>query len=591
MASKAKADDDFYTSELRRYGGGRGRGGGRGGRPAQDEKTLFGSQGPAGINFDQYNKIKVDRSGTGADQVPVLEAFSQLGGSRLPAFLSRNIKLMRYERPTPIQAHAIPLALAGRDLMCCAQTGSGKTCAFLLPVVSALGAPRDRKDQFVDNFAAAPAATVLAPTRELAIQIQVEAVKLCNRSGITSVVVYGGAKARGQLSELARGVDILVATPGRLQDFCNRRLVSLSRVKFLILDEADRMLDMGFMPQIRSLHRLMPAPASRATAMFSATFPPEIQRLARDFMREYVWIGVGRVGSTVASIRQRLLLATNNKREKLALLQRVMGETAAEDGSVGRTLVFVKKKSTARWVSRQLSRAARDGEAGAIGAPSAEIHGDRSQSQREQALARFRRGDVRVLVATDVAARGLDIRGVEHVVNFDLASTPDEFDSYVHRIGRTGRAGNEGLATSFYVPGYEAKVGCGRIAGQLLRLLRETKQEIPKWFMDLPEVRGSGGRGKQQQSRDIRPASSRRGGRPPAKRTSPSGGAAGGSGRGGRNQQQQRQQQQPPQPQAKRRRQQQQQQQGAAGGNGGRRGGRRRGGGRGGRGGRGNRRQ
>ena len=194
-------------------------------------------------------------------------------------------------------------------------------------------------------------------------------------------------------------------------------------------------------------------------------------------------------------MKNRLILVPNNKREKLAFLETVLLGEGDGNGSVPRTLVFVKKKSSARWVSKQLRN-------GPHNISSAEIHGDRSQSQREAALESFRAGKIQVLVATDVAARGLDIAGVEHVVNFDLASTPDEFDSYVHRIGRTGRAGNTGIATSFYVQGYEAKVGCGRIAQSLLRLLTENKQNIPEWFRDLPEIRSGNSGGNKNNKKD-----------------------------------------------------------------------------------------
>ena len=193
--------------------------------------------------------------------------------------------------------------------------------------------------------------------------------------------------------------------------------------------------------------------------------------------------------------KNRLILVPNNKREKLAFLETVLLGEGDGNGSVPRTLVFVKKKSSARWVSKQLRN-------GPHNISSAEIHGDRSQSQREAALESFRAGKIQVLVATDVAARGLDIAGVEHVVNFDLASTPDEFDSYVHRIGRTGRAGNTGIATSFYVQGYEAKVGCGRIAQSLLRLLTENKQNVPEWFRDLPEIRSGNSGGNKNNKKD-----------------------------------------------------------------------------------------
>jgi len=215
----------------------------------------------------------VELKGPGAQDCPALSSFKDLAG--LPPFLVRNIGLMNYERPTPIQKHALPLALLGHDLMCCAQTGSGKTCAFLLPICSALG-----------NEGAAPAASigastlprcvVMAPTRELASQIHLEAQKLCNRSGLRPVVVYGGADQRKQIRELAFGVDIIVATPGRLTDFVDRAIVSLSSVAFLVLDEADRMLDMGFEPQIRRIVEQadMPPKERRQTMLFSATFPP-----------------------------------------------------------------------------------------------------------------------------------------------------------------------------------------------------------------------------------------------------------------------------------------------------------------------------
>jgi len=403
---------------------------------------------------------------------------------------------MRYNKPTPIQAHAIPVALSERDVMCCAQTGSGKTCAFLLPVVSELSqAGRSRSERFTGT-ASSPEVVVLAPTRELASQIHLEALKLTFSSQIVSVVVYGGVSARDQLQGLARGADIVVATPGRLQDFFNREIViSFSKIRFLILDEADRMLDMGFEPQIRGLveHSDMPGPGDRRTFMFSATFPTQMQHLASSFMEDYVWIAVGRVGSTLAAIEQRLILASPNKWQKLDTLCDII-----EEGQ--RTLVFVRTKRNAHWVARELRKSH---------SSSAEIHGDRTQEQRENALNRFRTGNVQVLVATNVAARGLDIAGVDHVVNFDLATNQDEFDSYVHRIGRTGRAGHKGLATSFYVPGYQTNSGCGKIAGDLLRILRETNQDVPQWFLNLPEVPNDGTISTSSSRRKVVPSQKR----------------------------------------------------------------------------------
>jgi ATP-dependent RNA helicase DDX3X len=237
-------------------------------------------------------------------------------------------------------------------------------------------------------------------------------------------------------------------------------------------------LDMGFAPQIRRivLERDMPAPAGRQTAMFSATFPKEIQKLAADFLRPgYVWIAIGRVGSTTDSITQRLVKSTNSRQEKLELLHTQLNEVP------GRTLVFVQKKRTAHQVKRDLFKL--------YNIDAAEIHGDRSQSQRESALAAFKEGTARVLVATNVAARGIDVSDVQHVVNFDLPTSAKEFDDYVHRVGRTGRAGNRGIATSLYVPGYDAKTGNGELAPLLLQLLRSANQDIPEWFLALPELR------------------------------------------------------------------------------------------------------
>jgi len=512
MAEKAAREDNAYRSELEKYKLIAKKN--KGYLPSKynqviSEASLFEKQGAAGIKFDQYDEIEVKLSGKKAKLFKPFTSFTN--DISLPKYLKRNITLMNYERPTPIQSYALPIAFANRDLMCCAQTGSGKTCAFLLPVVTKLssnGKGKKWNEQFVNNnniinnnrstYSAAPAALVLAPTRELAIQIEVECEKLCNgKSNVSSCVVYGGARATNQLTNLAKGKDILVATPGRLQDFVDRNLVSLENIQFLILDEADRMLDMGFEPQIRRLVQKsnMPPPNKRQTFMFSATFPAPMQKLAGEFLHDYIWIGVGRVGSTVSSITQKIMLATNNKREKLALLKEAL--KTARKGA--RTLIFVKKKSSARWVSKQLRKV--DGDFDQI--TSAEIHGDRSQSQRESALNAFRSGEIQILVATDVAARGLDINGVEHVINFDLGATKDEFDSYVHRIGRTGRAGKTGLATSFYVPGFEPKVGCGNIAKDLLHLLTESKQEIPKWFLNLPEIikltTATSNVGKQQQ--------------------------------------------------------------------------------------------
>jgi ATP-dependent RNA helicase DDX3X len=460
------------------------------------ERVLFaGHTGAAGINFSEYTQISVTRSGLESDQVAAMASFQAVAAA-LPPFLVRNVALLGYQTPTPIQQHAIPLALAGRDLMCCAQTGSGKTCAFLLPIAAML-APNGAQQMLPRTVS--PQAIVLAPTRELAQQIEVEAQKLLHLSDHTSTCVYGGANPNAQLTQLAKGVTLLVATPGRLQDFVDRGLVALASIRFLVLDEADRMLDMGFEPQIRRIVERsgMPAKAARQTLMFSATFPPDMQKLAADFLRPYVWIGVGKVGSTTKNIEQRIVRAESSKQLKMPLLVDALAKVN------GRTLVFVKKKATANWLAKQLRRSPVDGGAGI---DAAEIHGDRSQSQREAALARFKDGSIRVLVATDVAARGLDIEQVAHVINFDLGSTKDDFDSYVHRIGRTGRAGHTGIATSFYTPGFDPKNGCGHIARDVVKFLQENSQSVPDWLLALPELAGgavSGGGGASGGKKDM----------------------------------------------------------------------------------------
>jgi len=300
-------------------------------------------------------------------------------------------------------------------------------------------------------------------------------LKCCHNSGgLRAVVIYGGAQPRQQLAELAKGCDIAVATPGRLTDFVDRGLIELHLVEHLVLDEADRMLDMGFEPQIRKLVQRsgMPGVSQRRTMMFSATFPSEIQKLAKEFLRPYVFIAVGRVGGTTENIEQRLVWASSEKRHKFDLL-------LAELQSLrDKTIVFVQKKRVATQIRKWLK---------AEGFGAEEIHGDRSQAQREAALAAFRSGDVNILCATDVAARGLDIPKVAHVINFDLPTSPEEFDAYVHRIGRTGRAGNAGISTSFYVPGRDPKVGNAGIAPELARIFNETGNELPEWFLQLPE--------------------------------------------------------------------------------------------------------
>jgi len=422
----------------------------------------------SGINFDKYDDIPVEVKGKGV--TPPLENFSDVD---LGASLFKNIELAGYTRPTPVQKHGIPLVLGGKDLMACAQTGSGKTAAFLLPLLASMlaGSPPPVSSDARSRRKAYPMMLVLAPTRELASQIYDEARKFGYRTPVRICVVYGGAPMGDQLRALERGCDLLVATPGRLVDLLERGRVSLAHTKYLTLDEADRMLDMGFEPQIRRIVQQedMPDQTQRQTVMFSATFPNEIQRLARDFLNEYVFLTIGRVGSTTDFITQRIEYVQEH--EKRAYVLELLHAVA------GLTLVFVETKRGADALEDYLIRQ---------GIQAASIHGDRTQREREDALKSFRTGRTPVLVATDVAARGLDIPNVMHVVNFDL---PNDIDDYVHRIGRTGRAGNPGLATGFFCEKNR------NIARDLANVISDAGQEVPEWLEQMAHQQHSGGGG------------------------------------------------------------------------------------------------
>ncbi len=327
-----------------------------------------------------------------------------------------------YERPTPIQTQAIPHVLEGRDLCGIAQTGTGKTAAFALPILDRLAkTPRA-------PLAKTCRALVLSPTRELAMQIA-ESFRTYGRNlRLSTAVVFGGVPVGKHERQMAHGVDILVATPGRLLDLIDRRALTLREVEILVLDEADQMLDLGFIHALKRIVKLLPA--KRQSLFFSATMPKNIAALADEFLTRPANVAVAPVATTVERVEQRVMFVSGG--QKPALLAAVLRDDAVE-----RVLVFTRTKHGADKVVRSLAQA---------NIEAAAIHGNKSQPQRERALAGFRSGHCRVLVATDIAARGIDVDGVTHVINYDLPNVPE---SYVHRIGRTARAGAAGVALSF----------------------------------------------------------------------------------------------------------------------------------------------
>ncbi|MBI1181208.1 MAG: DEAD/DEAH box helicase [Alphaproteobacteria bacterium] len=339
--------------------------------------------------------------------------------------LQRALKAENYTTPTPIQSQAIPLLLDGGDLLGIAQTGTGKTAAFSLPMLQRLAA---------EDIRPAPRtarALILAPTRELAVQIA-DSIRAYGRHlNLRHTVILGGVGQNPQVKAMARGVDILVATPGRLLDLVNQKHVDLSGTGLLVLDEADRMLDMGFIRDVRKIVAALPR--RRQSLLFSATMPADVARLAHDMLRDPMRVEVTPAATTVDRIRQSVyFVEAAGKQSLLSSLLR--------DGDLSKVIVFTRTKHRANRVAEQLSKGGTAADA---------IHGNKSQSARQKALERFRSGDSRVLVATDIAARGIDVDGVTHVINFEL---PNEPESYVHRIGRTARAGADGAAIAFCDP-------------------------------------------------------------------------------------------------------------------------------------------
>ncbi|XP_052195581.1 ATP-dependent RNA helicase-like protein DB10 [Diospyros lotus] len=413
----------------------------------------YGSSGGNGVSADAY-RHRHEITVTGDNVPPPFTSFEATG---FPSEILREVQQAGFSAPTPIQAQSWPLALQSRDIVAIAKTGSGKTLGYLVPGFIHL--KRCRK-----NPQLGPTVLVLSPTRELATQIQDEAVKFGKSSRISCTCLYGGAPKAPQLRELDRGVDIVVATPGRLNDILEMKRVSLRQVSYLVLDEADRMLDMGFEPQIRKI--VKEVPSRRQTLMYTATWPKEVRKIAADLLVNPVQVNIGNVDELVANkaITQHVeVLAPMEKQRRLEQILR-----SQEPGS--KIIVFCSTKKMCDQLARTLTRQ--------FGA--AAIHGDKSQSERDYVLNQFRSGRSPVLVATDVAARGLDIKDIRVVINYDF---PTGVEDYVHRIGRTGRAGATGIAYTFFLD-QDAKH-----ASELVKILEGSNQRVPV------ELRGMASRG------------------------------------------------------------------------------------------------
>jgi len=335
--------------------------------------------------------------------------------------LVRGILAAGYTAPTEVQSQAIPAAIAGKDIIGCAQTGTGKTAAFVLPILNRLRHEHASKIKVVRSL-------ILTPTRELAVQIEKSILRYGRFLHLRTVAIYGGVNIKGQLTALRRGVDIVVATPGRLLDHMQRRTIDLRHVEVLVLDEADRMFDMGFIKDVRRI--ISAVPTNRQTMLFSATVTPEISALATGVQKSPVMIQIGRPRNPIETITQKLYLV--EREQKIALLLHLL-----QDRHMSSVLVFSRTKHGADRIQRHLERADIE---------SVAIHSGRTQGQRERALDGFKNGEYQVMVATDIAARGINVIGISHVINFDVPAIPED---YIHRIGRTGRAEATGDAITF----------------------------------------------------------------------------------------------------------------------------------------------
>ncbi|CAM0142785.1 ATP-dependent RNA helicase dbp2 [Umbelopsis sp. WA50703] len=427
------------------------------------------------------------------DNIPKpVTAFDEAG---FPNYVLKEVLELGFEAPTAIQAQGWPMALSGRDVVGVAETGSGKTLAYCLPAIVHINA-----QPFLEP-GDGPIVLILAPTRELAVQIQQECTKFGKTSRIKNTCIYGGVSRGPQIRDLSRGVEICIATPGRLIDMLESGKTNLRRVTYLVLDEADRMLDMGFEPQIRKIvDQIRP---DRQTLMWSATWPKEVQRLAQDYLNSYIQVTVGSLNLSAShNVSQIIEICTEpEKRGKLIKhLERIL------DQPQNKTLIFTGTKRTADDITRFLRQ---------DGFPALAIHGDKAQSERDWVLSEFRSSRSPIMVATDVASRGLDVKDVKYVINYDF---PTNVEDYVHRVGRTGRGGKTGESITFFT------TDNAKQAKDLVGILTEAKQDIDPRLYDMMRMNTGGGKGRRYGGGGGRGGGNRFGGR---------GGGYGGGGGGG----------------------------------------------------------
>ncbi|KAH8550576.1 P-loop containing nucleoside triphosphate hydrolase protein [Umbelopsis sp. PMI_123] len=427
------------------------------------------------------------------DNIPKpVTSFEEAG---FPNYVLKEVLELGFTAPTAIQAQGWPMALSGRDVVGVAETGSGKTLAYCLPAIVHINA-----QPFLEP-GDGPIVLILAPTRELAVQIQQECTKFGKTSRIKNTCIYGGVSRGPQIRDLQRGVEICIATPGRLIDMLESGKTNLRRVTYLVLDEADRMLDMGFEPQIRKIvDQIRP---DRQTLMWSATWPKEVQRLAVDYLNSYIQVTVGSLNLSAShNVSQLIEICTEpEKRGKLIKhLERIL------DQPQNKTLIFTGTKRTADDITRFLRQ---------DGFPALAIHGDKAQSERDWVLSEFRSSRSPIMVATDVASRGLDVKDVKYVINYDF---PTNVEDYVHRVGRTGRGGKTGESITFFT------TENAKQAKELVSILTEAKQEIDPRLLDMVRMGSGGGNRKRYGGGGPRGGGNRYGGR---------GGGYGGGGYGG----------------------------------------------------------